>query len=88
MSTGPILDRRQFVAAAGAAAAVAVLPVTLAAPGAAVGGAARRATLADWHIDDMWGVYPRPHEAVGFGRPHGDGELVTAVPPADRAFVA
>ena len=27
---------------------------------------------------DMWGVYPRPHEALGYGRPRGDGEALAA----------
>jgi hypothetical protein len=35
----------------------------------------------------MWGVYPRPHEAIGYGRPHGDGELVAAVSPADAHWL-
>ena len=39
-------------------------------------------------IDDMWGVYPRPHEAIGYGRPRGDGELVAAVAPADLQFLS
>ena len=29
----------------------------------------------------MWGVYPRPSEPIGYGRPHGDGELVAGVHP-------
>jgi hypothetical protein len=36
----------------------------------------------------MWGVYPRPSEPIGYGRPHGDGELIAAVHPADRNFLA
>lgn len=82
-----ILDRREFIAGAGATAAVVCLPVTLAVAAASVGGTSPSAALADWHIDDMWGVYPRPSEPIGYGRPHGDGELVAAVHPADRAFL-
>ena len=82
------LDRRELIAGVGALAAVACLPVALAAAEPAVGDATPRATLADWHIDDMWGVYPRPHEAIGYGRPHGDGELVAGILPADWQFVA
>ena len=82
------LDRRELIAGVGALAAVACLPVALAAAEPAVGDATPRATLADWHIDDMWGVYPRPHEAIGYGRPRGDGEVLAAVHPADRAFLA
>jgi hypothetical protein len=70
-------DRREFIVGAGA----------LAAAEPAVGDATPRATLTDWHIDDMWGVYPRPHEAIGYGRPRGDGELVAAAHPADLQFL-
>ena len=52
------------------------------------GDATARAQLADWHIDDMWGVYPRPSEAIGYGRPRGDGELVAGVHAVDLQFVA
>jgi hypothetical protein len=86
--SGTTLDRREFIAGAGAVAAAACLPVALAVTEPAVGAATPRATLADWHVDDMWGVYPRPSEAIGYGRPHGDGELVAAVRPADLPFVA
>lgn len=47
-----------------------------------------RAALADWHIDDMWGVDPRPSEAVGYGGPRGDGELVAGVHAVGLQFVA
>jgi hypothetical protein len=85
--SGPMLDRRELIAGAGAVVAIACLPVALAtAP--AVGDAVPRATLADWHVDDMWGVYPRPSEPIGYGRPHGDGELVATVAAADLQFLA
>lgn len=82
-----MFDRREFIAGAGALAAAACLPVTLAAAEPAVGGATPRATLSDWHVDDMWGVYPRPSEPIGYGRPPGDGELVAAVAAADLPFL-
>jgi hypothetical protein len=81
------LDRREFIASAGAVAVAASLPIALAAAEPIVGDVAPRATLADWHIDDMWGVYPRPSEPIGFGRPREDGELVAAVHPADLQFL-
>jgi hypothetical protein len=80
-------DRREFIIGAGALAVAASLPIALAAAEPAIGDATPRATLTDWHVDDMWGVYPRPHEAIGYGRPHGDGELVAAVAPADLHFL-
>ena len=81
------LDRREFIAGAGAAATAVCLPVTLAIAAPSVGGTSPSAALADWHVDDMWGVYPRPSEPIGYGRPHGDGELVAAVAAVDLAFL-
>lgn len=86
-SAPEVLDRREFMIAATAAGLTVALPVALAVPAPAVGAPAPSAPLADWHVDDMWGVYLRPHEAVGFGRPHGDGEWLAVVHPADLAFV-
>ena len=87
MSRDTAFDRREFIAAVGAVGAAACLPVALATGAPAVGTAQASATLGDWHVDDMWGVYPRPHEAIGYGRPHGDGELVAAAAPADLQFL-
>jgi len=85
--SGSIFARREFIAGAGAVAAVACLPVALATAAPAVGDTTPRATLADWHVDDMWGVYPRPSEPIGYGRPHGDGELIAAAAAADLQFL-
>ena len=87
MSTTHGLDRREFLVGAGAAIAASALPVALAVAAPPAGDAEARAQLADWHIDDMWGVYPRPSEAIGYGRPRGDGELLAAVHPVDLQFV-
>ena len=82
------LDRREFIVAAGAATAAVCLPLALAVASPPVGAATPRAVLEDWHVDDMRGVYPRPSEPIGYGRPHGDGELVAAaVPAADLPFL-
>jgi hypothetical protein len=83
-----ILDRRELIAGAGAVAAVAFLPVALATVSPTAGDATPHATLTDWHVDDMWGVYPRPSEPIGYSRPHGDGEIVAAVAPADARFLS
>ncbi len=80
-----IIDRRGFIVAAGAAVAVAYLPLAGAAHAPPVGGTAP--ALADWHIDDMWGVYPRPSEPIGFTPPRA--ELVAvAHHPVDAAYLA
>jgi hypothetical protein len=84
-------DRREFIVGAGALAAAACLPVALVTAVPSVGAATPHATLTDWHIDDMWGVYPRPSEPIGYGRPRGDGDeraTLAAVHPADWQFVA
>jgi hypothetical protein len=81
------LDRREFIAGAGVLTAAACLPIALAVAEPAVGVATPRATLGDWHVDDMWGVYPRPSEPIGYGRPHGDGELVAHVESVDAQFL-
>jgi hypothetical protein len=90
--SGTTLDRREFIAAVGAVAATACVPVALATATPAVGAATPSATLADWHVDDMWGVYPRPSEPIGYGRPRGDGDecaaTLAAVHPVDWQFVA
>jgi len=83
-----IFDRREFIATAGAAAAVACLPIALAVAAPSVGETTPQAKLADWTIDDMWGVYPRPSEPIGYGRPRGDGELLAVVQPVDLQFLA
>lgn len=80
-------DRRELIIGAGAVALASALPVAFAAAEPAVGDATPRAMLTDWHIDDMWGVYPRPSEPIGYGRLHGDGEVVAAVAAADRQFL-
>ena len=85
--SGSTLDRRELIVGAGAVAAVACLPIALATAAPAVGDVTPRATLADWHVDDMWGVYPRPSEPIGYGRPRGDGEPVAAVAAADLVFL-
>jgi hypothetical protein len=86
MSASPI-DRREFIAGAAGVALCVSLPVSVAAAGQDAGSATPSAKLADWHVDDMWGVYPRPHEAVGFGRPQRDGQSFAAVAPVDAGFV-
>ena len=80
-------DRRELIVGAAAVAAAACLPVALAVAAPAVGAETPRATLDDWHVDDMWGVYPRPSEAIGYGRPHRDGEVFASVHPADLQFL-
>jgi hypothetical protein len=75
VGVGVGVDRRTFLGVAGVAcgalAAAAWLPAGLAAalprtPAAAAVSAA----LADWTIDDQWGVWPRYAEPIGYASPH------------------
>ena len=90
----PGIDRREFIAAAGAAAAVAALPLAAAARAAdlpdtaSVEGAPSAAPLAHWTIDDMWGVNPRYADPIGYGRPDTARDLQALADPADLPFLA
>lgn len=76
-------DRREFIGAATAFAATALLPLSVAA--APPAAQALQATLSDWTIDDMWGVYSRYADPIGYGRPRGDRPV--AVDPVDAGLV-
>jgi hypothetical protein len=81
------LARREFIVAAGAIA-VAYAPLSaLAQVEPATPQAATPVLLDDWTIDDMWGVYPRYAEPIGYARPRGDGEVIAAVAPVDLGFL-
>lgn len=82
------VTRRRFIGGMGGAAAVALVPVPAAlraAPAGAAGVPAER--LTDWTIDDMWGVYTRYAEPIGFGRAQVE-ERAVAVAPMDEMFGA
>ena len=85
MSTATRLyDRRQVLAAAAAAAAVASAPFgSFATPAL---GAPRVEPLADWSIDDQWGVVPR-WDAISCVPQHQGDARVAGVHPADALFV-
>jgi hypothetical protein len=81
-----VWDRRDFLAAAAGAAAVAYLPFGSAAVAPAVGATEREDLLADWTIDDQWGVYPR-YDAIAQVPTHREDPRFTAVHPADVQFL-
>jgi hypothetical protein len=86
MSERQGLDRRGFIVAAASAAAVAYVPFgSLAAP--AVGATETRELLADWSIDDQWGVVAR-WDAIPCVHQQEDSARLAAVHPADLAFLA
>jgi len=77
-------DRREILAAAASAAAIACLPFpSLAAPTL---GAERREPLADWSIDDQWGIVPRWDAIPSVPRHEADARLA-AVQPIDAPFL-
>jgi hypothetical protein len=84
---GIVLDRRRFLAASGGAALLAQAPLSVLAGADAVSAPE---SLHDWTIDDMWGVYPRYAEAIGFARPApGRAQVVwpaAEVDPVDEMF--
>lgn len=86
MSTSTrVYDRREILVAALGAATVACIPFgSLATPAL---GAPRVEPLADWSIDDQWGVVPR-WDAIPCVPQHRDDARVALVHPADRAFLA
>ena len=81
-----LYDRREILAAAAGAAAVACLPFpSLATP--ALGAARAREPLADWSIDDQWGVVPR-WEAIPCTVQHNANVAPLGLAhPADALFV-
>jgi hypothetical protein len=84
---GSSLDRREFIVAAGAIA-VAYAPFSaLAHVEPATPVAATSVLLDDWTIDDMWGVYPRYADPIGYAPPREDAERTAAVAPVDLGFV-
>lgn len=81
-------DRREFITGAAGAAAVAYLPFgSVAAPVPAVGATERKDLLADWTIDDQWGVYPR-YDAIPYAPAHREDPRLATVHPADLQFLA
>jgi hypothetical protein len=87
MTADPRLyDRRELLTVAAAAAAVAYLPFgSFAAP--AVGATERRELLADWSIDDQWGVCPR-WDSIPCTPQYADDPRFASLHPADAQFVA
>ena len=75
---GSGLDRREFIVAAGAIAVAYAPLAAIVQAAAAPANAAQPVLLDDWTIDDMWGVYPRYSEPIGYGRPREDGERMAA----------
>ena len=77
-------DRREILAAAGGAAAIACVPFSsLATPAL---GAPRVEPLADWSIDDQWGVVPR-WDAIPCVPQHRDDGRVALANSTDVGFL-
>ena len=84
-TTRRLYDRREILAGAAGAAVVASLPFgSLATPAL---GAPRVEPLADWSIDDQWGVVPRWDAIPCVPRQSDDARLALAH-AADLGLVA
>jgi hypothetical protein len=80
-------DRRELIAAAIGAATVAYLPFDSSRAAPAVGATHVRDVLADWSIDDQWGVWPR-WDAIPCAPARQDAEPRWAnVQPVDLPFL-
>ncbi len=75
MSGAGKLDRREFVGTVGVAAVAAFLPLAVGAR-EPMKPASSPEVLSDGTIDDMWGVYPRYADPIGYGRAHEEINLV------------
>ena len=82
------VNRREVMAAAGAALALTPLAAFVrSALGGELPAARREAELDAWSIDDMWTGYPRHAEPIGYPRPRRDLEVARAVDPVDAPFL-
>jgi hypothetical protein len=84
-TTTRLYDRREVLAAAAGAAAVVCVPFSSYATPAL--GAPRVEPLADWSIDDQWGVVPR-WDAIPCAPQHRDDARLAFANSVDRAFLA
>lgn len=86
--SGPAMNRREFIGSAalvaGGIAASAVLPWPSPANADPVEMTPER--LGDWTVDDMWGVWPRYADPIGYGRPAR--ETVAAAGSIEELFYA
>lgn len=76
------LDRREFIAGVASAAGTALIPAPSLAAATPVATAVTGPKLADWSIDDAFGLFPRYAEPIGYGRPcgaHGPAEPLDAL---------
>jgi hypothetical protein len=83
----PSIDRRAFIGTGAAVCAASLLPLSTilaASPGSVA--STQAGALSDWTIDDMWGVYPRYADAIGYSRPSSDSVVV--INAVDAGLVA
>jgi hypothetical protein len=86
-ATEIVIDRRVFLGSGAAVCAVSLLPLpAYAMPSPADPAPVTPNLLTDWTIDDMWGVYPRYADPIGYGRLRSETRVAAA--PVDAAFVA
>src|SRR5262249_54098623 len=83
-ATTRLYDRREILADAASAAAIACVPCS--SPATPSLGAERREPLADWSIDDQWGVVPR-WDAIPCNPQHRDDARHASAQPIDAPFL-
>jgi hypothetical protein len=91
---GRVVDRRTFLGALALTAAGSAVPFARGAPGGAPSGAAATVVAAaavvaegSWHVDDMWGHWPRYAHPISYTLVRHVPIDLDTVAPADRQFM-
>jgi hypothetical protein len=86
---GQAIDRRAFLGALALTAAGSAVPFARGAPGGAAWGAAAATAVAEgsWHVDDMWGHWPRYAHPISYTLVRHVPIDLDTVAPADRQFM-
>lgn len=89
---GRVVDRRTFLGALALTAAGAAVPFARASLGgaglqASSGAAASTIPEGPWHVDDMWGHWPRYAHPISYTLVRHVPIDLTGVAPADRQFM-
>jgi hypothetical protein len=79
-----ILDRRQVLRGIGATTAIGLTPLGAFAALAPAAEPTVDHRANDRHVDDIWGLYPRYSQNIGFGRRRN--ESIQAQQPVDTQF--
>jgi hypothetical protein len=85
---GRVIDRRTFLGALALTAAGSAVPFARGAVGGAPSGAAATVIAeGSWHVDDMWGHWPRYAHPISYTLVRHVAIDLDTVAPADRQFM-